>query len=396
MKTSPLPMEVAELLPLLEMLDQGVALHSEDGGVLACNAAIHTLLGFRHAELPGSASVFMSRAAFEEDGSPLHPENEPARQLLSRGVPAPARELRVSLPDGSSAWLLCRAAPLPPRTPGGAPRAVTLLTDRTEQHALRQEALASQSMATLGRLSAQLAHDIRNLLTVILGNDEVLLEDLHPSSPGWHEAIEIRGAAEQGGRFIAQLLTLAAGGTPEVENVNLNQLLAGMEPMLARLLGAGIEIRVRTSPGLAAVRASRTGIEQVVLNLALNARDAMGAFGRLTISVSNVVIGPELAQALPGYAAAGRYVSVKVQDDGPGMDETTRARAFEPFFTTRGRDRGFGLGLSIVRNVVERCGGHVDLATEPGRGTTFTVYLPCEDDVPAAGADSQIAEREAG
>jgi signal transduction histidine kinase len=389
------PPDVAAVLPWLETLEEGVALHTEDGTIVACNQALRRMFRLRPQETPGPASLFAAHGAYEEDGRAVAPEHEPVWRVLVTGTPSPARDLRVGLRDGNEAWFQCRAMEVPRPRADSPPRYVTLFRERDDARALAQHVLATRSLVTLGRLAAHFAHDVRNLLTVVLGNVEVLLEDLRPGGAGWREAQEIRAAAEQGARFIRQVVVLSEGRALELEPLELNSLVTGLEPLLTRLVGGGIELRVRASAEPVPAFASRSGVEQVLINLAVNAREAMAGSGRLTIATSNVDYGPALAETFPGAPANG-CAKLVVHDEGPGMDAATRARVFEPYFSTRTEEQGAGLGLAIVQGVVERCGGHVDLASEPGRGTTFSIYLPMSPNGLPPGPAEAVSRRAGG
>jgi signal transduction histidine kinase len=251
-------------------------------------------------------------------------------------------------------------------------------------HAARLEAeveertaqlLQAQKMQAVGLLAGGIAHDFNNLLTVISSRGELLRDRLAADDPRRVSAESILRTAEQATRLTRQLLAFARKQPYEPVALDLNTLVADAQHVLGRLLPAGIELRLGLDPSLGRVTADPGQMEQVLLNLVVNARDAMPGGGRLTITTGNVDIdAPAAGRA--GSPPAGRYVMVAVGDTGVGMDAATQARIFEPFFTTKAPGRGTGLGLSTVYGIVERHGGHITLESAPGIGTTFRIHLP--------------------
>jgi PAS domain S-box-containing protein len=250
-------------------------------------------------------------------------------------------------------------------------RAEGALRDSEEQ--LRQ----SQKMDAIGRLAGGVAHDFNNLLTVILGYTEQLLEQLKsPADDAMRRAVgEIQGAAERASALTGQLLAFSRKQMLEPKELDLNVVLTGTSRMLRRLIGEDIDLEVKLAPDLGRVLADANQIQQVVMNLAINARDAMPNGGRLTFTTANVELDAGYAQQhVP--LAPGRYAMLTVSDTGVGMAPETRARVFEPFFTTKERGKGTGLGLATVYGIVKQTGGYIWLHSEPGQGTVFKIYLP--------------------
>jgi two-component system cell cycle sensor histidine kinase/response regulator CckA len=258
-------------------------------------------------------------------------------------------------------------------------RAAIALRESEDQ--LRQ----SQKMDAIGRLAGGVAHDFNNLLTVILGYTEQMLERLDPREPLRTAALEIQGAAERAAGLTRQLLAFSRKQVLEPRLLDLNAVLSGTSGLLRRLISEDVQLDVRLDPDLGRVIADEHQIQQVIMNLAINARDAMPQGGRLTLSTSNETLDESYAlQHLP--LAPGEYVLLTVADTGVGMDAATRARAFEPFFTTKEPGKGTGLGLATVYGIIQQSGGYIWVYSEPGHGTVFKIYLPREDAAPDAGA----------
>jgi PAS domain S-box-containing protein len=250
-----------------------------------------------------------------------------------------------------------------------------LYQDLTEQKRLSEQLRQAQKMEAVGRLAGGIAHDFNNLLTVILGTSEMLLERAPHPHPMREELREIHAAGERAARLTRQLLAFSRSQVLRPEVLNLNSLLTNSERMLRRLIGEDIEMRTNLETRLWSVRADPGQIEQVIMNLAVNARDAMPNGGKLTFETRNVRIEAALAH-LHHDMAPGEYAEITVKDTGTGMDEKTRSRLFEPFFTTKPVGKGTGLGLSTTYGVIKQSGGYIWAESEVGHGTAFRFYLP--------------------
>jgi PAS domain S-box-containing protein len=265
------------------------------------------------------------------------------------------------------------------RVGGGA--VTGFIRDVTERRALEERLRQSQKLEAIGRLAGGVAHDFNNILMSILGSADLLLMQQAPDDPARAETGEIKRSVQRGAGLTRQLLAFSRRQAASQRLVALDDVIGGMDTLLRRLIGPEIEFEIVRQPAPTMVVADPAQIEQVVLNLVINARDAMPQGGRLTVKLDEVRLEDDslFAQAEGG---SGRYARLSVSDTGIGIDEQTRAKLFEPFFTTKEHGKGTGLGLSIVYGIVKQSGGHITVASEPGRGATFSVYLPLAE-VPA-------------
>lgn len=257
--------------------------------------------------------------------------------------------------------------------------------DIRERRKLEDRLRLAQKLEAVGQLAGGVAHDFNNILAVINSYTDMAVHGLRPEDP---LRADLEQVAEAGARAVAltrQLLAFSRRQVPTAVVLSWNAVVAGIETMLRRLIGEDLELRVRAADGLGNVRADPAQLEQVLMNLVLNARDAMPKGGRLDIETSDVELDAAYASQHPDVKP-GSYVRLAVSDTGCGMDQTTLARAFEPFFTTKVPGKGTGLGLATVYGIVKQSGGHIGIDSEVGRGTTFRIYLPREEEaaVPVA------------
>ena len=247
--------------------------------------------------------------------------------------------------------------------------------DISGRRALEEQLRQSQKLEAIGRLAAGVAHDFNNILASIMGSADLMLMQMDADTPARSEAGEIKLSVQRGAGLTRQLLAFSRRQASSPRRIALDETVLGMDTLLRRLIGPEIEFDVRRPPAPVTVVADPGQIEQVVLNLVVNARDAMEGGGRLTVCVDTVEFD-ETSAVGHVEGRAGRYARVAVSDTGTGIDEATRARLFEPFFTTKQEGKGSGLGLPIVYGIARQSGGYVHVASEPGHGATFTIYLP--------------------
>ncbi|MBI5835558.1 MAG: response regulator, partial [Armatimonadetes bacterium] len=274
-----------------------------------------------------------------------------------------------------------------------------IATDVTE-HILAEQARAqladqmaqSQKLESVGRLAGGVAHDFNNMLAVILGHIELALEEVDPTQPLHEDLLSVQEAARRSADLTRQLLAYARRQTVERRVLDLNETVSGMLRMLNRLIGEDIALVWQPAQELWSVHMDPSQLDQILTNLCVNARDAIGGVGRIVIETSNAQLDDAWSARHPGFAA-GDYVRLALSDTGIGMDEATLSQVFEPFFTTKGLGRGTGLGLATVYGIVKQNGGLIEATSEPGVGSQFAIYLPRHGEAvtrPADGAPADV------
>lgn len=359
----------------------GIFQSTPDGHYVAANPAMVRMLGYDSLnDLMTSISDISSQIFVDRE------RREELELLTMKDGAVQNFEMEIFRKDGSKRWLSTNARAV--HRNGHIVAYEGMCEDITERKLLNEKFLHVQKMDAVGQLAAGVAHDFNNLLGVILGQSELLLKNRLPSDPERRRVEQIGWAAQRGVSLTGQLLAFARRQRLQTTVLNLNELVTNVDDTLQRLIGENVQVVKKLNPTLGHVKADATHLEQVVLNLAINARDAMPQGGILTIETSNVeVVGTEIQHC---GVKEGRYVLLTVSDTGIGMDQATLARIFEPFFTTKEPGKGTGLGLSTVYGIVQQAGGYILVRSQPGQGTTFNIYVPLvvETAEPARQSDS--------
>jgi len=295
-------------------------------------------------------------------------------KTLIGGEKQTSPEYRVKFSDDSWRWQVSSGSPVKDED-GKITGFIGIARDVTEQVTLRDQLLQSQKVEAVGRLAGGVAHDFNNMLGVILGNAELALNKLAPDDPLARRLHQIINAAQRSAEVTRQLLAFARKQTVAPRVLDLNASVGGMLQMLERLIGEDIDIAWRPAPDLWPIRVDPSQLDQLLANFCVNARDAIDGVGKVTIETGNVSFDEDYCARHVGFLP-GDYVLLVVSDDGCGMDRETRSRIFEPFFTTKQAGKGTGLGLATVYGIVKQNKGFINVYSEPGKGTTFRIYLP--------------------
>ncbi|MGB9454474.1 MAG: PAS domain S-box protein [Bryobacteraceae bacterium] len=362
---------------------------SRRGRVVYANPTYLRMFGFERAE------ELNNRPTIELFAPQCRDEVMERANRRAQGLPVPREYESIGLrADGSEFPMLVAVITM---QFAEGPALVAFITDLTgpkqvaeERRRLEEQLRQAQKLESIGRLAGGVAHDFNNLLTVINGYAQLLLRDLKAGDPLRDSLEEIHTAGERAAGLTRQLLAFSRRQVLSPRMLDLNRVVSDMQPMLARLLGEDVELCVELHAGAATICADPHQLEQVVMNLTVNARDSMPDGGKLRIETAVVEWGEGQARSHPD-ARLGRYVVLAVSDTGVGMDEETRNRIFEPFFTTKGIGKGTGLGLSMVQGIVAQSGGYIDAYSEEGQGTTFKIYLPALAEAAADAENSEVA-----
>lgn len=337
------------------------------GAWLYVSPQVEQIFGYTAEEWLAGSGGWMSHVP-EED----RPAVLAAEEASDRGEPFQA-EYRVIRKDGRVVWVSDTAVVV--KGSDSHPVMEGIIIDITDRKILENQLQQSRRMEAVGRLAGGIAHDFNNLLTIIKGYADLAIN--RPGTPASlsSDVQHINSAAERASELVRQLLAFSRKQVLQPKSIDLNDIVLGLDHMLRRLMGEDIEMLTHCQANVGIVKADPAQIEQVVMNLVVNARDAMPDGGRLTIETADVELDANYARD-HATVRPGRYVMLAVSDNGIGMDAETRAHIFEPFFTTKGGTRGTGLGLSTVYGIVKQSGGYIWVYSEPGSGTTFKVYLP--------------------
>lgn len=367
----------AEYRGLVENATYGIFRADREGRFLSANPALVSMLGY------GSAEELMEI----DPATDVFADADEHDRLMRR------MEEHHQVEDVELGWKRVDGEPIRVRISGHAVEGDTgdpggfevIVEDVTQQRSTEDQLRQAQKMKAMGQLTGGIAHEFNNVLSVVLGNAQLGLSHLPPGEERLGETLhEIERAALAGARMVRQLLSFSRRADLDMEPTDLGSVVARASSMLRRVIPEHVAIEVDADDGVSTVMADVASVEQILLNLATNARDAMPDGGRLRIAVGIAEVDDRYSVSHP-WAEPGRYVVISVSDDGVGMDEATRARIFEPFFTTKPRGAGTGLGVAMVYGLMEQHGGIVDVASEPGEGTTVDLYFPVSAEVAEPG-----------
>jgi two-component system cell cycle sensor histidine kinase/response regulator CckA len=359
----------ARFTRLFQSAPFGIATADASGRILSSNVAFARMF---HLEGRQAVTSIFGLVTSEADGE-VHRELEKGFERTRAGHSATG-PIEVSI---GAEHQFTRRIYMSPVTggAGGREAAILYVIDATEQKALEVKFAQSQKMEAVGQLAGGIAHDFNNVLTAIIGFSDLLLQTHRPTDPAFKDIMNIKSSANRAAGLVRQLLAFSRRQTLQAEVLQLGEVITDLHALLNRAMGEKFELKILSGRDLWYVKADRTQFEQVLINLAVNARDAMSEGGRLTIRTRNISERDSLRLAALGVAA-GEYVAVEVEDTGTGMSAEVMAKIFEPFFSTKEVGKGTGLGLSTVYGIVKQTGGYIFPESEIGKGTTFRVYLP--------------------
>jgi PAS domain S-box-containing protein len=349
---------------LVEAAGAGVAV-ADASGICHVSPGLLALTGFTAAELLGRDLPSIAHTDFR------NLVEERWRERLTAGGVAYRDRVRLEVAAGAAVWAEIVITRI---DVAAKPYVLAIVFDITDRQRT-EAALGAHRMEALGRLAGGIAHDFNNLLTVIGGHTERLVSALGQEAALGSSVVAIQQAARRAAALTQQLLAFSRRQVFHLQVLPLHQVVAGAKPLLAKALGAAIELRMDVPSDLPSIKADSSQVEQVLMGLAVHTREAMPGGGVLRIRMDSVTVGPSAPRERP-WIRPGRYVRIQQTDSGPGMDAVTQARLFEPFFSTRHMGSGSGLGLATVYGIVKQSAGYIWVESEPGRGTTFTLLFP--------------------
>ncbi|HWB59099.1 MAG TPA: PAS domain S-box protein, partial [Chthoniobacteraceae bacterium] len=369
----------SELASVVEFSNDAIVGKTLEGNIISWNAGAERIYGYTADEAIGRHTyMLIPPDRLSELGQTL--------ATVSRGESLVNFETVQMRKDGKRIWVSLTESPIRNET-GKITGISSIARDITENKRLEEQFLQSQKMEAVGRLAGGVAHDFNNILTAILGYSDLLLAQMSSSHPMHKSVSEIRRAGEFAASLTHQLLAFSRRQSLQLKVLDVNEVVQSMEKMLKRLIGEDIQVMTVLDASAGKIKADAGQLEQVVLNLAVNARDAMPKGGVITIQTGNAkFFGDDMAHI--AELPAGRYVKLLISDTGSGMTDEVKKHLFEPFFTTKDQGKGTGLGLATCYGIVKQCGGHIVVDSTLGQGTTFQIYFPCceaETEKPRAG-----------
>jgi hypothetical protein len=375
---------------LLESASQAIIAAGREGRIVLANARTEAMFGYTRQELVGNRIEMLLPEAARSRHERVRADYFTNPRVRPMGI---GLELAGRRKDGAQFPVEVSLSHI--QTSEG-PFAIAFVTDISQRKRLEEQLLHSQKMEAVGRLAGGVAHDFNNMLTVIAGYNQMILDQLSPVDPLRGYAEEVLKASDRAAALTNQLLAFSRRQIVQASVFDVNAVISHSGKMLRRLIGEDVELALKLNPNAGNIKADPGHLEQAIFNLATNARDAMPAGGRITIETERATLDGLYARTHLGVAP-GEYVMIAVSDNGQGMDTETRRRIFEPFFTTKERGKGTGLGLATVYGIVKQAGGDIWVYSELGKGTTFKLYFPLVLEPASGAADGGVpADPEAG
>lgn len=373
---------VEDLRSVLQHLNAGVVAHAADTRIRVCNPMACEILGLTMDQMIGVKAPDPQWMFLREDGSTMPLDEYPVSLVLQTRSVLKNLVVGVNRPaKGDVVWALCNGFPVMDDE-GELQLAIITFTDITslrqaeeEREKLEAQLRQALKMEAIGRLAGGVAHDFNNILTGITGYAELVLASLGEDHPQYGDVEEIHKSGKRAAELTSQLLSFARKQIIDPRVIQPNEILSQSEKMLRRIIGEDVELIFRPGKNLHNIRSDPGQIDQILVNLAVNARDAMTDGGKLIIETANVTLENEM-NPMQDAPTSGDFVMLAISDDGTGMDAATREQIFEPFFSTKGTGEGTGLGLSTVYGIIKQNGGFIKVYSEPDRGTTFKIYFP--------------------
>jgi two-component system, cell cycle sensor histidine kinase and response regulator CckA len=362
----------------IQAMQEGFVLHNRAGEIVVCNQSAERILGLTADQMMGLTSLDPRWRSIHPDGSDFPGETHPAVVSRRQGIPQSGVLMGIYKSTGELTWVSVNSVPLWQENEVSG--VVVTFADITDLKTMLSQLEQASKLESLGRLAGGIAHDFSNILTAIVGYTDLARREVAPDTDLAFYLENVLTSAEQASLFSKQLLTYARRQQVEFHSINLNEVILQMESLLRHLIGETYELVFVLAEAVWNVQTNASQMEQVLMNLIINARDAMPDGGRITVETANVNLDPTSA-ADPFGVVPGEYVTLIVSDHGIGMTKDMQAHIFEPFFTTKDSGKGTGLGLSICYGIVQQSQGSIRVDSELGQGTTFTVYLPRRQDL---------------
>jgi two-component system, cell cycle sensor histidine kinase and response regulator CckA len=361
---------------LFETMPHGIVYQNPDGKITYANPAAEKILGLTFAQMQGRISDDPQWRAIHENGTFFPGDSHPSMVALRTGKPVIDVVLGIYNPrQNARRWIKASAIPLFKSKEDMPCQVYTAFEDITDYKELQSQFIQSQKMEAIGALAGGVAHDFNNLLTVIKGYAEILIENLPSDASMREDAMHILRAGKQAASLTSQLLAFSRKQMIQPKILRLNDIVDEVGKMLHRLLGENIQLGFNIQRDLGMIQADPGQIQQILMNLAVNARDAMPKGGKLDIRTADIILDESYIPRYP-FVKPGAYVMLAISDTGVGIDDATQLRIFEPFFTTKTQGTGTGLGLSTVYGIVKQSNGFIWVDSEPGKGASFKIFFP--------------------